>query len=320
MNLVDKLRESRHTSTVKFMEFIKRYRKDALFCFVEGEDSKYYGSRVQRCCDYYNVEFINSGGKSEVLRLFRIISDKTEYNEAHLLYFIDRDFDAPVGRPEIYETPCYSVENLYTSDMVFSRILKSEFGLTEVDDDYKKCVEFFKARQTEFHESILPLNAWIACQRDISNKGISSRVDLKNFNVKKFVDISLDKVVPMYTIQDIERLFPESVKVNQIDFDLKVMELQQCDKQKVFRGKFEIVFFRLFLELLKTDRCSKKPKFFTSKFNVKLALTGANLISELSVYAENPDCLGLYVINRLVEYLTQFPQYNGPASGLTIAK
>lgn len=322
MNLVDSLRASRQIAPVKLMEFIFSYRhcKDALFCFVEGEDSKFYGSRVQRCCDYFNIQFINSGGKKEVLRLFRIISSIIQYNDAHILYFIDRDFDPPVGRQEIYETPCYSIENLYTSKTVFSRIIKSEFGLVEIDEDYEKCIELFQARQSEFHQSILLLNAWIACQRAITNNGIPSRLDLANFNVKKYLDISLDKVISKYTMQDIERIFPEAVKISEIDLESKIMELEQVDKQKAFRGKFEIVFFKLFLDLLKTDRCSKDPKFFSSRYKVKLALTGTNLISELSGYAENPECLGIYVISRLVEYLRQFPQYNGPASGLVIAR
>lgn len=65
----------------------------------------------------------------------------------------------------MFETPCYAIENYYTSIAVYERVLKREFGMNVFDEDYKKCKEVYKRRYNEFHESILELNTWLKCQR-----------------------------------------------------------------------------------------------------------------------------------------------------------
>ena len=40
----------------------------------------------------------------------------------------------------IYQTPCYSVENFYTTIDSFSRIINREFGINSIEDDFAGCV------------------------------------------------------------------------------------------------------------------------------------------------------------------------------------
>ena len=69
--------------------------------------------------------------------------------------------------------------------------------------------------------------------------------------------------------------------------------------ERWFRGKQHLEFFRSFLGKLKEDRCKKSAReIFKLKGNVKLNLTKANSISELSQYAETPSCLKAFLENQ----------------------
>ncbi len=294
---IHKMRANRDTAPVKFIEFMRLYKhsKDSFFCIVEGEDGKYYDIRIRHYCRNNNYHFLVSGGKEEVIRLHSMITGKEEYKNAKTMYFVDKDFDDVLNISLIYETPCYSIENLYTTLDAFSRILKNEFGLNKLDADYEKCFDLFLERQNEFHECVKLLNAWIACQRDLSNKGICSRLNLNNININNFVDIELDKVVSKYDVNVIHKILPDAIKIESDVLEEKIKYIEKMDTQKYFRGKFEIEFMRIFLEKLKQDRCCKTPKYFTKRKRIRLNLSRSNIISELSQYAETPACLCSYL-------------------------
>ncbi len=60
----------------------------------------------------------------------------------------------------------------------------------------------------------------------------------------------------------------------------------------IFRGKQNLDFFRAFILLLRDDRGKKSGReLFLKSGKVKLQLTKANTLSELSQYADTPTCL-----------------------------
>ena len=156
---VQALRESRKGATVIYTKFTRLRSKynTSLFCCFEGDDSKYYGWRIQTRLnlDIDNLQFFNCGGKSEVLRFYNMINKNNDYMHVNLAYFVDRDFDESIidkYSNEIYETPCYAIENFYTTISAIKRILKCEFNFDESEKDYYICLNLFIERQKEFHE------------------------------------------------------------------------------------------------------------------------------------------------------------------------
>ncbi|ACB51365.1 hypothetical protein cce_2015 [Crocosphaera subtropica ATCC 51142] len=310
-NNPDQLRDFRGKATVAFTLFTRQYEKNklALFCFFEGkDDSKYYSVRIDLIVKPIDDNYFPCGKKSEVLRTHSLITEQEYYNHAKTAYFIDKDFDESIYKTldadnasKIYETPCYSIENFYTSSYCFKRILRSEFTIDEIDDNFDTCLDLYENRQNEFHEKVGLLNAYIAC---LMKKDEQEKLDLKSKHNKlmKWFIIELDKIKSNYNLETLNNEFSPKNNPSQQDINKELNYLRSQDCQKSFRGKFEIEFLRKFLEKLKEEANKKKDQqiYFSKKLTVSLLLSNDNILSQLSQYADTPDCL--------VKYLEQFKE------------
>lgn len=292
---VEKLRASRGKAVAIFVEFTRLYKQyeSALYGFFEGEDSKYYGIRIKNITKSKKDIYMNCHGKEGVLGIYRMLSSRNHYRTARIGYFVDRDFDQSIynmGISKIYETPCYSVENFYTSVQCFAEILKSEFKLTEIDENFQRCVSLYRKLQEEFHDAVELLNAWVACQTDKSSK-----LNISDLSILRFVKIDLNQAISMYEIDDLYQMFPNTPVIAEQELDAKISELKVNIRQKSFRGKFEIEFLFIFLQKLMSEANQGRYPFFTRKIKVILSLTKRTIISDLSQYADTPDCLHNYL-------------------------
>lgn len=100
------------------------------FCFYEGEDGKYYDSRIRQKFDDQFITY-SVGNKKEVLKLLRKITSTDLYNNVCTMFFVDRDYDESIAKDykDLFETPCYSIENLYVQQECLLKLLQSEFGI-----------------------------------------------------------------------------------------------------------------------------------------------------------------------------------------------
>ena len=292
---VNTLRASRDKAVVVFTELTRLYKQypSALYCFFEGEDGKYYGIRIKNITRPEKDFYLPCKGKEGVLGIHRMLSARKYYANIRAAYFIDRDFDKPIseiGLNGIYETPCYSIENFYTSVQCFSEILRTEFKLIESDENFEKCVSLYVRLQEEFHNAVELLNTWIACQRDKS-----SELNISDISVSRFVNIELGKITVKYVIDDLYRIFPGAIAISQEELDARLTELRSSTRQKSFRGKFEIEFMLTFIQKLMLEANQGNYPYFTRKVKVVLSLSKRNIISDLSQYADTPDCLYSYL-------------------------
>ena len=112
MSYIEELRLSRDKAQVAFQEFALSTSRFAshLFCFFEGKDNSYYVPRIKRYADNYHP--IKCGNKDSVLKVHRLISNRSEYSKYKKAFFIDRDFNTSVTASivPIFETPCYSLD------------------------------------------------------------------------------------------------------------------------------------------------------------------------------------------------------------------
>lgn len=302
MTRVDDYRKARLRAPVKYKEFTDIYREfgsKPIYCLFEGEDSKYYGIRIENFIrPVFSPQNLDCGGKEEVLRFHRILKSHPEYQDTKFAYFIDRDFDKSIrenGIYDIYETPVHSIENFYTSINVFQKILEAEFKLTKLDDDFKKCSELYQARQREFHQETKLLNAWVACQREYQNQQGDSqtikRANLKNFKLDKYIFVDLDKVTSEYTLETLNMIFTEAYHPTEDVISQKIAKFDCVDCQKEFRGKFETFFLYKFFEKLKIAANTGNSIYFSRKIKVSLNISKEDIISNFSQYAETPSCL-----------------------------
>jgi Protein of unknown function (DUF4435) len=292
---VDNLRASRDKAVVVFTKFTRLYKQypSALYCFFEGEDSKYYGIRIKNIVKPQKDIYFECKGKDGVLGTHRMLSSRKYYENARTAYFIDRDFDKSISESDlkgIYETPCYSIENFYTSVQCFSEILRNEFKLMESDESFESCVSLYSNLQEDFHNAVELLNTWIACQRDKSSK-----LNISDLSVLHFARIDLDQITVRYIIDDLYAMFPEAVNISQEELDARRSSLISSSRQKNFRGKFEIEFLLKVLEKLKSEANQGHYPYFTQKVKVVLSCSKKTIISDLSQYADTPDCLYSYL-------------------------
>ncbi len=269
-------------------------KPDCLFCFFEGEDVKYYSFRIKENLPNVKWEGINCKGKTTVLTVYQKLKEheNQSYQQARKTFFVDRDFDEPLPddvRQEVYETPCHSIENFYTSVDCFKGILKYEFKINEFGEEdekslFQQCLGFFEETQRMFHQAITEFNAWIIVA--LKNKvGLNLRDYQKDHEFDELVRIEINKVEKLYT-GDI--LF-ECASVDESkkeELAKKVSEVSFSNPRCEFRGKQELQFFIKFLTKLKDDLSTKKRKI---SFPIP-----TNPLSALTQYADTPQCLRDY--------------------------
>ncbi|WP_208796431.1 DUF4435 domain-containing protein [Flavobacterium fluviatile] len=301
---VEELRESRMRSVVAYAEFVDSTGKlpNHLFCFFEGKDNPYYVPRIKKYTEDFHP--IKCGGRSKVLEVHNLIKNQEVYNNNKKAFFVDRDFNEilSVQDPIVYETPCYSIENLFVSETVFKQILSNEFHLSETTNQlHEKYLNLYKNRQEEFHDAVLLFNAWYACLIWIrNNKGKETGVKLDNKFPKGLINMSIEQILQNYTLEDLKSIFPDATEVALDSLNLKVEEFKNCNKLKCFRGKYEMDFLLKFIDLMISEGKKNNEQI---KFSFGGALNNERAISVFTHYAETPDCLDVYinkVINEIV--------------------
>lgn len=303
MNYAKLLRESRDKSAVAYGEFMNSTRKfpEHLFCFFEGKDNDYYVPRIK----VYAPKFypIGCGGRQKVLEVHALISGKSEYEKYKKAFFIDRDFNPPPSEqtPPIFETPCYSVENLYVSKTVFKEILANVLHLSESQDaDFAVCEGLFEKLQEEFHAATMLFNAWYACLIDAKRlKNLkTANAQLSDKLPKGFIKISLAGVEQHYDLEKILEIFPDSERVSQDEIEQKIIEFGASEQHRVFRGKYELQFVIKLLQLILSD-AKNENRYLKNKITFLSGdgsgINNAMALNLFSAYAETPERLNEYL-------------------------
>ena len=294
---VQEMREARKKAVVVFTKFTQskgRFDKD-LFCFYEGEDIKYYESRIEEHTgiSYENITSFDCGGKNGVLRVRSLIKEKGVYDNVKKAFFIDRDyFTTVIQDAELYETPCYSVENFYTSKAAFERVLKRGFGINTCEEDFVKCVNDFLRAQEQFHKSMVEFNAWLKCQRRREIIYGKRNVELSEFSIQKFFEqVTIDGVKVKKTLdtKTLNEEFPQAMDVDAAELSEEMQCMRKCNQSNDFRGKFELWFFKKIVEDLRAK--NKKNLYFQEHRDCVKIDPNVDTLLQLSQCADTPESL-----------------------------
>lgn len=296
-SLLESMREHREDAVVAFKKFTenKNEHRDYAFCFYEGEDAKYYNSRIEM---FFGQKYFvyKAGNKKEVLHIMEMIQSKPEYSEMCTMFFVDRDYDNSLqGQSDnLFETPCYSIENLYARKEAYERILKAEFGLNPIDEDYKKCIELYDKRLVEFNQIILEFNALVKYKHQ---RCPEQKCMFSNVKTNHLANITLESVKKSNNYSQTIDAIKGDLNVNEDDFRITSAELEgELKPEDVFRGKNQLDFFSEIIKKLRD--VNNRGGFFSKKLdNVHINITN-NRLSELSQYAITPDELRLFLQNN----------------------
>jgi len=295
MERVNMMREKRGASSVDLIKLLKRIDNysDILVCVFEGEDAKYYGSRIDGVFTNLERKNLNCKGKSNVISLRDKVKANKELSKAKVLYFVDADFDGDCNEHDIYCTPCYSIENLYAQVNVFKKILTDEFGLCSFKDEgliNSLCSEY-ELFENKADDALLELNAWIWHRKEQSETHEGIKLNLNNIRLDKFLDFSDDGPMQNYTIETLDRLFEINVSIDSDRYETIKHNLSSKDLKIVTRGKYRLEYFRVHLSSVVDSARKGENLFANNKKNPKITLSRTQILSELTQYAVTPGCL-----------------------------
>ncbi|PRY08860.1 uncharacterized protein DUF4435 [Pontibacter ummariensis] len=310
MDIIEEAKRELNSGLVAYTEFVLDYKKnsDSIYCFYEGkEDRSYYSFRVKMIHPETKYFDYVCNGKENTFKLYSLIQNHSEYSSSKVAYFVDRDFDPIASEQDIYTTPYYSVENFYVVDEAFKSILTNEFNISRQCSCYQMCIDLFKSCKELFHEKILLLNAWLACQTDLRlEEKLNTRLSIDK-TLKNVIDSEeFDKVVMpdlktlvfpnrLTNVSEIESIFHDAPKVPSERLSAKVAELSGMKADEVFRGKFELRFLVSFLNRLKDELGKRKDSMFPKRYSCSLRFEYATSVSQLTNNAVTPACLLAYV-------------------------
>lgn len=292
-----KLKEAKSRHVVPWHFFLQEYGKNpkSLFTFFEGEDNKYYSAYIRAIINPSSISPITCKGKSSLLKIREL--QQLNKGDAWTAYFVDRDYGiSTTSDPGIYTTKGYSVENLYVSKDAFSRILINEFKITPDENDkeskYIFITDMYERRLNECLLLLTEINAWLMLQKKTHIQNNSQKPFSVSSKIKpsKLLEIKLSKVKKTYEISQIEsQTNTESIPQNLIDIHKNTYnDLWMCRGK--FLAHFLVSFLRQLIEGLST--CSIDPTWEKHRCGLQVS---KNYLSELSQYADFPDCLRNYL-------------------------
>jgi hypothetical protein len=293
---VHTMTREREAISVLFLKFMRLLSKnpETTMCFFEGEDQKYYSVRLNLASNNFTWKGIDCKGKKNVLELHGLIEQHTEYKNSKVAYFVDRDFDNPIDtklKKKIFETPCYSIENLYCSLHCLANILAIEFKLDNDNDKpdlHADVLEHFSKMQNEFHAAIRIFNAWIKAHRTKEHREGWKSLNLNNVSLEKFIQIEANKISAQFDVDKIQTLFPGCYAISEKELQEAEEVLPKTNEHLHFRGKYELEFIRKYLENIRKECADQNSDFYNKNCSIKLSFSKGNFISEVSQYADTP--------------------------------
>ncbi|MBK5253440.1 MAG: DUF4435 domain-containing protein [Peptostreptococcaceae bacterium] len=300
MSLVDDLINEAEGDQVVYMEFISEFSRYDIFLFFEGKDDYlYYGSVLRSFYKGRKQNHYICQGKENVIKVYEFIKRSTKLaKNKKLLYFVDKDYDDNSDIPkEIYVTPCYSIENLFITDEAIVEIVKGTMGFNGFKNhedylDYESAVEYLKSSRDIICQEILYANACYYLQKNKA-KYCCDKPDLSK--MKKY-----NQIKGLKNYQEVMDLIPNFVEVNENEIEHAIKYLQN-EPEKLIRGKYFRQAMPLYLNNMFEDSNKRANwKYFRKRRLVTLGKIEENtLISNLTQYAEVPDCLSRYINTQL---------------------
>jgi|GEM_PF-4736722 len=297
---------------VGYHNFTQRYNKDdkgeVVYCFTEGEDYKYYKSRIDTVTDKDSI-FIECNGRDGVVAALKLIQDIDFYNDDIIIGFVDRDFFSIEVPSNILVTDYYSIESYYCQQKSVRDILGLHYKLVKDETLNRQVFEQYKTLHSQFINQISFFSVW--CYLQVLNTQNEKRltfeesdnvtlpfianesIDLKRFNLLNYIEMTLDYVIApqLQSVSDIIDTNKKAFrKAKIISDDLVSQHLNSISSSELLlliRGKFEMQFLKKFLQL--------KLKELNLVNNKGLNTDLSDLLSTLSPYANTSPKLREFV-------------------------
>lgn len=286
-------------STVAYMDFISKskFHKDHIFCFFEGQDdSLYYIPKI----NFNKTQCIICKNKENVLETLYKIRNESIYNKVTCMFFVDRDFTPSKPHIDLFETPCYSFENLYVNKTCYKNILKTHFHFNLGDKHFNKFLEMFINNFKKFNNFILEYNTIVY----LNIKRVpQDRISIK-IKTPKLLKITENDVIPQKEYFSQIQHMKELLNITQDEF-LKVKNQlnQRTNAYMFFRGKNQLDFLKQFLSSLKNYYQKHYKNEHNLDFNITLNVD-TDMLNTLYSCAIIPNNLTSFITTHINQIRT----------------
>ncbi|MGE7916684.1 DUF4435 domain-containing protein [Lysinibacillus xylanilyticus] len=294
---LDQLMES---DVVGFQKFCLKYKKEmsrkVLYCLIEGEDYKYYNSRVNAISGIPPV-FIDCKGREGVIDALNLIKANLSYKKEFIVGFIDRDYYQIHHTADIFMTEYYSVESYYCLGEAVQTILALHCKLE--GELYKETWNNFEMLYNKFVGEIAFFSVWCYLQVNNTNKEKlefkklnilgdkifipKNFIKLNSIDIRRYVEITLEDVVAtkLHSVSEIvslsNKVFGKAKQISDEEVLSKLHEINPSELKLFIRGKFEIQFLCEYLKLV-------IPKL-NNEYNKKISQNLEDPLTLLANYA-----------------------------------
>lgn len=257
-----------------------------IFAFEGDADKGAYFQWVKRLRTDVVYEPFPCGGKRQVLEFREMLKRDLGDLAARVYFFVDRDFDNfrdfDADPATTFATDQYSIENYLVTREVLEELLKDEFHCHAEPDVRSKCLDVFDKRLAEFLAATEAINFRLFIAR---KSGFTLKKHLPT-RINGIAQVALDAVRPIAIGSEKIVLFDEQVSVEQ--FQALKGEFATLNPQKHYRGKFKLLFFMKWLELLAADRATQQSIYFSKMKSPKGVNSGGITIGALASKSEAP--------------------------------
>lgn len=259
---IERMKASRGSSAVMKTKLIalRSALPDCIVFAFEGDDDKpvYFQWTKQIRPDLAYEPFV-CNGKKQVFVFREMLARDLGGLAKHVYFFIDRDFDDYAGNEpsaETFMTDRYSTENYLVSRTVFEELLKDEFHCHAEPSLREVILNSFEQYLDDFLSTTRDLNRRLFIARRLK---IELRKQLPT-RVSDIALVTLKGVTPgRLAAQEVVVL---SAEPDQADTDRLSAEFDNLDPRERYRGKFSLLFFMKWLELLGEERNDKESDIF----------------------------------------------------------
>ncbi|RXH30898.1 hypothetical protein XH94_34920 [Bradyrhizobium zhanjiangense] len=232
-----------------------------VFAFEGDQDKAVYFQWIRRIRPDLVYEPFPCDGKKQVF-LFREMLDRDLGDlSSRVYFFIDRDFDDFAGYPErenTFMTEHYSVENYLVSADVLEELLKDEFHCHAEPKLRAELMALFEARFSDFLQVTKELNKRLFIARRMKYRLEKNLPD----GINQLATVHPKQVAPTASSPEAIVIFGE-VPSKEEEEQL-TEEFSKLDPATRYRGKFNLLFFMKWLDLLCSERRDAASELFAS--------------------------------------------------------
>lgn len=300
MDFLDAIMES---DVVGYHNFTLKYENDnkgkVVYCFTEGEDYKYYKSRLDAISMKESI-FIDCKGREGVIEAIKLVESIDIYREDIIIGFVDRDYFQIEVPSNVLMTDYYSIESYYCRENSVKNILDLHCKLTNTQQLNLDSFNQFRDLHNQFVTQISFFSVW--CYMQVLNTQVEKKaylssietnddenpvflpneyISLNKINLFNYIDMTLDSVnIP--TLQSVEAIVHTSKKAfgnskffSDEEVNSMLSKISPSDMLLLIRGKFELQFLITFLNLKVRELNEKHSKKINQDLSDPLSLFSA---------------------------------------------